>query len=140
MLCRQGRHLQQYFVPKNTTAATPVGSPESSPGSSPAWNSPWGGGAGLNYGSRVGKCAHEYMLLCLLTYRDLCTRHKAECSVCGVAGFAAGAAVGIILLICVFILVCDRRRRPYIGHSASQLPLGELADKACLLLCQASLH
>ncbi|KAL3137713.1 hypothetical protein ABBQ38_004980 [Trebouxia sp. C0009 RCD-2024] len=39
-------------------------------------------------------------------------------------GFAAGAAVGIILLICVLILVCDRRRRPYIGNSSPQLPLG----------------
>lgn len=63
-----------------------------------------------------------------------------DCGVWGVAGFAAGAAVGIILLICVFILVCDRRRRPYPGHSASQLPLGKLADQACLLLCQPSLH
>ncbi|DBB12634.1 TPA: hypothetical protein ACH3X3_005417 [Trebouxia sp. C0006] len=38
-------------------------------------------------------------------------------------GFAAGAAVGIIILICIFILVCDRRRRPYIS-SAVHHPLG----------------
>lgn len=37
-------------------------------------------------------------------------------------GFAAGAAVGIIILICIFILVCDRRRRPYM--SSAQHPLG----------------
>ena len=42
------------------------------------------------------------------------------------AGFAAGAAIGIIILICIFILVCDRRRRPYIGAAASR-PLGMAA-------------
>lgn len=36
-------------------------------------------------------------------------------------GFAAGAAIGVIILICVFILLCDRRRRPYIGQAPHHL-------------------
>lgn len=54
------------------------------------------------------------------------------------AGFAAGAAVGIILLICVLILVCDRRRRPYIGSSSPQLPLGMFVSHA-VMVCAVEL-
>ena len=53
---------------------------------------------------------------------------------CVCAGFAAGAAIGIIILICIFILVCDRRRRPYIGSTVSR-PLGNLLCVRCACGC-----
>ncbi len=84
------------------------------------WTS-WDGGASLNYGSRVGE--HDYWSIGGLKHSLLVSRPHPPCYFWP-AGFAAGAAVGIILLICVLILVCDRRRRPYIGSSLSQPPLG----------------
>ncbi len=65
----------------------------------------------LTFGSHVKLSDHAIMLILIV-----------------LAGFAAGAAVGIIILICVFILVCDRRRRPYI--SSAPHPLGMVFSQA----------
>lgn len=51
------RRLQQYFVPHSpVTSASPESSPSPEAAATPSINSaePWGG-AGLNYGSRVGE-------------------------------------------------------------------------------------
>ena len=116
-----GRHLQQSAA--NAPAAAPA---EQAPPMS--WGDRWDNGASLNYGSRVGEHMHGSHVM-----QDKCvTWNSRSQRYFWLAGFAAGAAIGIILLICVLILVCDRRRRPYVGSSVAQ-PLGEHVMCICLL-------